>query len=146
MTRLVGRWLAQVALAVRHHYMLGATATVLGLAAAGSLGYFDEPTGGDAITLPSRPQSQAPALVQGPRRTPVAVRPFEFNIFLVGTPEHQRALQAAENQTRSPYLLGARASEVLLVLTAEDEVFAAHHVEEIRATFPGANVVITDLR
>ena len=125
--------------------MLGATAVVLALAAAGGMGYFDEP-GTSAISQPSRTPLEAPVFVQGPPRTTVPTRPFEFNVFLVGTPEHQRALQTAENQTRSPYLLAARASEVLLVLTAEDELYAAHHVEEIRATFPGANVVVTDLR
>jgi len=145
-TQRVGPWLTRIALGVRHHYMLGVTALVLGLAAAGGLGYFDEPTSPGAISQPSRQPPDSPGFVQGPPRTPVPVRPFEFNVFLVSTPDQQRTLQTAENQTRSPYMLGARASEVLLVLTAEDELFAAHHVEEIRATFPGANVVVTDLR
>ena len=138
--------MTRIAVAVRHHYMLGVTAVVLALAAAGGLGYFDEPASPGATVQPSRPPPEPPVFVQGPPRTPVPVRPFEFNVFLVSTPEQQRTLQIAENQSRSPYLLAARASEVLLVLTAEDEVFAAHHVEEIRATFPGANIVITDLR
>ena len=146
MTRHVQRWLTQFGLGVRHHYMLGATAVVLGLAAAGGLGYFDEPASPGAVSQPSRPPPEAPVFVQGPPRTPVPVRPLEFNVFLVDTPEHQRALQTAETQHRSPYLVGLRASEVLLVLTAEDELFAAHHVEEIRMSFPGANVVISDLR
>jgi hypothetical protein len=146
MTRHARLWLTRFALGVRHHYMLGVTAVVLALAAAGGLGFFDEPVTRDAVVQPPRLPSDQPVFVQGPPRTPVPVRPLEFNVFLVSTPEHQRALQAAETQHRSPYLVGLRASEVLLVLSAEDEVFAAHHVEEIRATFPGANVVITDLR
>jgi hypothetical protein len=146
MTRRTKFWLTRLALGVRHHYMLGATAVVLTLAAAGGLGYFDEPVDRGAGAQPPRPSPASPAFMLGPPRTPVPVRPFEFNVFLVSTPEQLRALQTAENQHRSPYLLGARASEVLLVLSAEDEIFAAHHVEEIRATFPGANVVITDLR
>jgi hypothetical protein len=81
-----------------------------------------------------------------PARTAVPIRPFEFHLFLVSTPEHQQALHGAENHYRNPYVIGGRASEVLLVVTAEDEVYAAHHVEEVRMSFPGANVVITDLR
>jgi hypothetical protein len=146
MTRHTRLWLTRLAFGVRHHYMLGVTAVVLALAAAGGFGYFDEPVNRDAVVQPPRPSSDQPVFVQGSPRTPVPVGPFEFNVFLVSTPEHQRALQTAEYQSRSPYFLAARASEVLLVLSAEDEVFAAHHVEEIRATFPGANVVITDLR
>jgi hypothetical protein len=141
--QVVARWAVS---AVRHHYMVGVTTVVLGVASAGALGYFDGPVVEHEATRPVQDEPPPAIFVPGVARTPVPARAFEFNVFLVSTPEHQMVLQLAENTYRSPYLIGGRASEVLVVLTAEDEIFAAHHVEEVRATFPGANVVVTDLR
>ena len=137
--------ISRSASAVRHHYMLGVTAVVLGLAAAGGLGYFDEPAPSRG-SIASAPEAETAPSIPFAGRTPVPTRPFEITIFLVNTREEQSALYAAENTYRSPYLLGGRSAEVLLVRTVEDELMAAHRFEEVRATFPGANVVVTDLR
>lgn len=146
-TQYFRAWTAKAASALRHHYMLGVTAVVLGFAAAGGLGYFDEPAEErPSRTVPGSPDASPVVVVPATPRTPVPTRPFEFNVFLVSTREHQMALQQAENLYRSPYLVGSRASEVLLVTTAEEDLQAAHHIEEVRMSFPGANVVITDLR
>ena len=126
--------------------MLGVTAVVLAVAAAGGLGYFDEPVQPRAKPAPAWSGVQPAAFLPGPARSPVPVGPFEFNVFLVDTPEQQQALQVTEDQYRSPYMPGGRASIVLLVQTAADELYAAHHVEEVRLSFPGANVIVTDLR
>ena len=135
-----------IALAVRHHYMLGVTAVVLAVAAAGGLGYFDEPEPPRAEPAPGRSEVQAAAFVAGPAPSPGPAGPFEFNVYLVYTVEQQQALQVTENQYRSPYLLDGGASIVLLVRTAVEELYAAHHVEEVRLSFPGAKVIVTDLR
>jgi hypothetical protein len=125
--------------------MVGATTVVLGLAAAGGLGYFDEPVTSRDVK-PVATESESVPLIPYVARTPVPTRPFEITIFLVSTLEHQAAVYAAENTYRSPYLLGGRSAEVLIVRTAEEELMAAYWFEEVRATFPGANVVVADLR
>ena len=116
-------WLTRIALGVRHHYMLGATAMRASASSCRWHGLLRR-------TGHRRYQTAVAHAVGGARvragapRTTVPTRPFEFDCFPRGHAGDISGAPTAENGPK-PLLVGGAGVRVLLVLTAEVERYAA---------------------
>jgi hypothetical protein len=127
--------------AVRHNYMLGASALALIIAAAAATGIFDPDGSGKGVTGPA-----ASVALAAPVGTASPMPALVVTYFLVGSAEEVAILKTREDELVHKEFLAHATFEVLLVRTPEEEQHAEQMTEAARVRSPTSVVVVEDLR